>query len=128
MQKWSVGDTKYTQTRWIVNDEPLNTFGTLILLFPISEKGIHSCFLPIPNTIVRNFLLCTKMHHLNMTLFRSNMNSSYLLMVLLHCHIWHVTDSLCFVYILPTKSPNGMAIIVIKPYFQIKITNNLQRV
>ena len=35
-------------------------------------------------------------------------------------------DSLSFVYILPSKSQNG--ILFIKWYFQIKITNNLQHV
>ena len=74
--------------------------------------------------IVHSFLLGTKMHHLDMILFCSNMNRSYLFMVLLHCHIWRVTDSLSFVYILPSESPNG--ILFIKRYFQIKITNNLQ--
>ena len=34
--------------------------------------------------------------------------------------------SLCFDYILPSKSPNG--ILFIKQYFQIEITNNLERV
>ena len=29
----------------------------------VAKKGIRSCFVPIPNTIVHNFLLCTKMHH-----------------------------------------------------------------
>ena len=41
------------------------------------QKGNHSCFVQIPNTIVCNFLLCTKMHHLDMILFRSNINHSY---------------------------------------------------
>ena len=31
-------DSQYLQTWWPVNDEPLNTFGTLKLLFPISKK------------------------------------------------------------------------------------------
>ena len=31
-------DSKYLQ--WPVNDEPLNTFGTLELLFPISKKEL----------------------------------------------------------------------------------------
>ena len=30
----------------------------------MAKKGISSCFVPIPNTIVHNFLLCTKVHHL----------------------------------------------------------------
>ena len=55
------------------------------------QTGIRSCFVPIPNTIVHNFLICTKMLHLDMILFCSNMNCSYSFMVLLHCH---VTDSL----------------------------------
>ena len=92
----------------------------------VAKKGIGSCFVPIPNTIVHNFLLCTKMHHLDMILFRSNMNHSHSFMVLLCCHVWHITDSLSFVYILSSKSPKG--ILFIKRYFQIKITNNLQRV
>ena len=33
--------------RWPANGEPLNTFGILELLFPISKKGICSCFVPI---------------------------------------------------------------------------------
>ena len=84
------------------------------------QKGIRSCFVPIPNTIVRNFMVSTKMYHLNTILFRSNMNCSYSFMVLLRCHIWPVTDSLCFVYILPSKLLND--ILFIKQYFQIKIT------
>ena len=35
---------------------------------------------------INNFLLCTKMHHLDMILFRSNMNRLYSSMVLLCCH------------------------------------------
>ena len=58
------------------------------------QKRNLFCFVPIPNMIVNN--LCTKMHHLDMILFHSNMNHSYSFMVLLHCH---VTDSLCFVYL-----------------------------
>ena len=41
-----------------------------------------------------SFLLCTKMHNLDMTvmiLFHSNMNHLYSFMVLLHCHVWHIT-------------------------------------
>ena len=56
-------------------------------------------FVLIPNTIVHNFLLCTKMHHLNMILFCSNMNHLYSFLVLLRCHVLRVTDSLCFVYL-----------------------------
>ena len=33
-----MSDSEYTRTRWPVNDEPLNTFKTLELLFPISKK------------------------------------------------------------------------------------------
>ena len=29
---------RYTRTWWPVNDKPLNTFGTLELLFPISKR------------------------------------------------------------------------------------------
>ena len=87
------------------------------------KKEFVHVFVPIPNTIVHNCLLCTKMHHLV-----SFQHESFVFaLVLLHCHVWRVTDSLCFVYlvyILPSKSPNG--ILLIKPYFQIKITNNLQ--
>ena len=63
------------------------------------QNAIRSCFVPIPNTIVHNFLLCTKMYHLDLILFRSNMNSSYSFMVLLCCYVWRVTDSLSFVYL-----------------------------
>ena len=34
----SVRNSQYLQTRWLVNDEPFNTFGTLELPFPISKK------------------------------------------------------------------------------------------
>ena len=74
----------------------------------VAKRGIHSCFVQIPNSIVHNFLLCTKMHHLDIILFCSNMNSSYLLILLLR---WRVTDSLSIVYILPSKSPNGILFI-----------------
>ena len=65
----------------------------------VAKKGIRSCFVLIPNTVVHNFSLCTKMHHLDIILFRSNMNPSYSFMVLLRCHVWCVTDSLSFVYL-----------------------------
>ena len=102
---------------WPVNDEPLNTFGTLELLFPISKKDFFS-FFPIPNTIIRNFLLCTKMHHLDMILFCSNMNRSFMSLPHLahHCALFTCN-------ILLSELPNS--IFFIKQYFQIKI-NNLQ--
>ena len=63
----------------------------------MSKKEIHFCFVPIHNTIVHNFLLCIKMHHLDMILFCSNMNCSYSFMVLLRFHVWRVSDSsLCY--------------------------------
>ena len=50
------------RTQWPVNDEPLNTFGTLELLFPISlisEKEFVIALFQLPNKIIRNFLLHT---------------------------------------------------------------------
>ena len=109
-------DSQYT---WMpVNDKPLNTFGTLELLFPISKKEFLLVLFQFPN-----FLVCTKMHHLDMILFRFNMNRSF--MVLLRCHVWCVTMLPLFTYHC-SESQNG--ILFIKQYFQIKITNNLQRV
>ena len=58
----------------------------------VAKKGICSCFVRIPNTIVHNLLLCTKMHHLVSFQYES-------FVVVLRCHVWHVTDSLCFVYL-----------------------------
>ena len=58
------------------------------------------------------------MHHLDMILFRSNMNSLFMVLPR-HCAL--------FTYnLLPSESPNG--ILFIKQYFQIKMTNNLQHV
>ena len=53
-------------------------------------------FLPqwFPNTIVRNLVLPTKMHHLDMIWFRSNMNSLFLVLP----HLVRRAP-LCFVYI-----------------------------
>ena len=83
------------------NIKECNQFPRAILniCWHVAKNGICSCFVPVLNTIVHNFLLCTKLHHLDMILFRSNMNLSYSFMVLLRCHIWHVTDSLWFVYL-----------------------------
>ena len=56
------------------------TFGTLELLFPIFKKEFVFVLFQFPNTIVRNFLLRNKMHHLDMILFRSNMNRSFMVL------------------------------------------------
>ena len=129
-----MGDSQYPWTRWPVNDEPLNTFVTLELLFPISKKEFVLVLFQFPNTIVYNFLLPTKMDHLHMILFCSNMNRLFMVLpknksslVLLRL-VRHA--SLCFVYIqhitLPSESLNG--ILFMKHHFKIKITNNLQHV
>ena len=71
-----------------------------------------------PKMIVPNFLLHSKMHHLDMILFCSNMNRSFtaLLHLVHHCALFTCNK-------LPSKSPIG--ILFLKQYFQIKI-NNLQ--
>ena len=70
-------DSQYTLTRWPVNDELLNTIGTLELLFPISKKFcsnsqtrslVTSCYVPkcisltwssyVPTWIVRSWCCC----------------------------------------------------------------------
>ena len=43
--------------RWPVNDEPLNTFRPLELLFPISKKEFVLVLFQFPTMIVLNFLL-----------------------------------------------------------------------
>ena len=45
------------------NDEPLNTFGILELLFPISKKEFILVLFQFPKMIVLNFLLHSKIHH-----------------------------------------------------------------
>ena len=83
------------------------------------------CFvpIPIPNTIVHNFLLCTKIHHLDMILFCSNrivrICSWCCCVATSGVSLTH-SAQFTFVYILPSKLPNG--ILFIKWYFQIKIT------
>ena len=42
---------------WQVNGEPLNTFGTLELLFPISKKKFVLILFQFPKTVLLNFLL-----------------------------------------------------------------------
>ena len=54
----SMHDSQHSETRWPVNDEPLNTFRTLEL-FSISKKEFVIVLFQFPNTIIRNFLLQT---------------------------------------------------------------------
>ena len=80
-----------------------------------------------PIRLFITFCYVPKMHHLDMIFFRSNMNRLYLFMVLLHCQSGSSLTHCAFftlVYILPSKSPNG--ILFNKQYFQIKIANKLQ--
>ena len=69
--------------------------------------------------MIVHILLCAKMHPLDMILFHSNMNCSFMVLLRLACHCALFTYN-----ILPSESTNG--ILFIKQYFQIKITNNLQ--
>ena len=107
-------NSQYPQMQWPVNDEPLNTFGTLELLFPISKKEFVLVLFQFPNTIVVTSCY-VPMHHLNMILFRSNMNRLFVVFPHLACHCALFTYN-----ILPSESPNG--ILFMKQYFQIKIT------
>ena len=52
----------------------------------VAKKGISSCFVPIPNMIIHNFLLSTKMYHLD----------SHLDFVhgVVHCHVCQTADVL----------------------------------
>ena len=56
------------------------------LLFPISKKEVVLVLFQFPNMIGCNFLLRTKMHYLDMTLFRSNMNRSFMVLPRLAHH------------------------------------------
>ena len=47
---------KYPRMRWPVNDEPLNTFRTLELLFPISKKEFVLVLFQFPKMIILNLL------------------------------------------------------------------------
>ena len=83
----SMRDSQYPRTQLPVHDEPINTFGTLKLLFPISKKELVLIWFQFTNTIVYNFLLHTKMQHLDMILFRSNMNCSFMVLPHLALHV-----------------------------------------
>ena len=112
---------KYMQTQWPVNDEPLNTFGTLELLFPISKKEFILVLFQFPKTIILNFVLRSKIHH-----------SCFLLIFKMYCCFipkWIVRSWCCCITMLCLHTyylANG--ILFINQYCQIKTTNNLQRV
>ena len=55
-------DSQNPRMRWPVNDEPLNTFGTLELLFPLFKKEFVLVLFKFPKMIVLN-LLRFKNHH-----------------------------------------------------------------
>ena len=115
-------DSKYMQMQWPVNDEPLNTFRTLELLFPISKKELVLVLFQFPKTIVINFLLgmfqnlsfLFPSNLQNVSLFRSEMNRSFMKLAR-HCAVF------TYLYYLAN------VILFNKSYFQIKI-NNFQRV
>ena len=83
VMKISARNSQYLQ--WPLNNKPLNTFGTLELLFPISKKEFVLVLYQFPNMIVRYFLLHSKMHPIDMILFVHGIATS--------------GASLCFVYI-----------------------------
>ena len=88
----------------------------------VAKKGICSCFVPI--TIVHNFLLWTKMHHLDMILFCSNMNRSYLFMVLLHSHVWRITlTQLCLPLLTYYLANRRMVSYLLNGIFKFKKNN-----
>ena len=53
-----------------LNDEPLNTFGTLELLFPISKNEFVVVLSQFIKTIILNFFLRSKIHHSFLLIFK----------------------------------------------------------
>ena len=72
-------DSQYLRTRWPVTVEPLNTFETLELLFPISKKEFILVLFQFSKTIILNFLLHSKIHH-SCFLLISIMNRSFMVL------------------------------------------------
>ena len=74
--------------QWPVNDEPLNTFRTLELLFPISKKEFVLVLFQFTKTIVLNLLRC-KIHHSCFHLIYKMYN--FFPKWIVHSWSWHVT-------------------------------------
>ena len=88
---------------WPVNDErhePLNTSGTLELLFPISKKEFVLVLFQFQKMIVFNVLFRSKIHH-SCFLLISKMFCSKFIVVSFHneSFIHGIAASLCCVYI-----------------------------